>query len=192
MSGLWTKNFQALKNIWLCGGAIYTMSALKDSTGTLRWTLSDSQNYYAYDLPSTSPMAYASNNPALGTSYACGILRVGGSAITPTTEDYNLNETLSDITYLSTVNEKPVWNDSTGEVSQTAKLTIQNAGAEAVTVREWGLFVRMAKYRGSNPGEQFLIYHATLDTPVIIAASQSAMLTLVRTVILTDPVSWPE
>lgn len=192
MAGVWTNNFQALKNIWLCGDALYSMSAMKDTSGAKRWSVSDTVNYHNNAFPITSPMAFVLANDIGAGSTADCIVKVGGGSAAPAATDYDLTEALSGISYLSVVNEKPVFNDSTGEVSNTIKLTLQNVGAEAVTIREWGLFARMWNWNGGTNQFRFMIYHATLDAPVIIAASQSAMLTLVRTVILTDPVSWPE
>lgn len=191
MAGVWTKNFQALKNIWLCGDANYYLSCLKDKDGNLNWTVSDTINYHNYELPVTSPMAYCSAGEVTGLVSNARIF-LGSGATTPAVTDYALTEEIAGISYLSVVNEKPVWNDNTGEVSNTVKLTVQAGNAE-VTIREWGLFVRIPFYRGNSGwSHRYLVYHATLDTPVTLAPSQSAMLTLVRTVILTDPVSWPE
>lgn len=193
MAGVWTKNFQSLKNIWLCGDANYYLSALKDVDGNLRYTVADTVNYHGNRFPVTSPMTMCIAAPSAGSSGSADcFIKVGSSSTAPTENDYDLTENVTGISYLSVVNEKPVWNAATGEVSNTIKLTIQNTSADAITIREWGLYARLAQYRESTYNYKYLVYHATLDAPVIIAASQSAMLTLGRTVILTDPVSWPD
>lgn len=191
MAQAWTNNYQALKNIFLCGDAITDLSCLKDTGGNIRSTVTDGVNYHNTGILATSPLAAVQTDDTAGY-LGYGLVRVGGGDTTPAATDYELTRILSNISCLSVVNDKPTWNANTGEVSNTIHLTVQNTAAEAQTIKEWGLYVRLPVYRGSVFTYHYLVYHATLDSPVTINPSQSVTLTLTRTVTLTDPVSWPE
>ena len=192
MAQAWTNNYQALKNIFLCGDAIPDLSCIKDTGGNIRSTVTDSLNYHDLGILATSPLAVVKTDDTVSGYLGYGLVRVGGGDTTPAITDYELTGILSNISYLSAVNDKPTWNANTGEVSNTIHLTVQNTAAEAQTIKEWGLYMRIPSYRGSASSYHYLVYHATLDAPVTVNPSQSVTLTLTRTVTLTDPVSWPE
>ena len=191
MAGLWTNNYQSLKNSWMCGDVIPDISALKDSTGTMRFTVSDAVNYHGNDWILTSPLARMQVTDTSGYS-GYTLVEVGGGSSAPAVTDYAMTAPLTNISYLSVVNDKPVWDENTGEVSNTIHLTIQNTAAVSQTISEWGLYVRVPTYRGGTSFLHYLVYHATLDSPVSLAPAQSVTLALTRSVTLTDPVVWPE
>ena len=185
MSGVWTNNGKALRNAFLCGDFITGLSALKDRDGNFGVTV-DTENLNNHGSATgiiRSLMCPVSNDTYVGSAFLrC---EIGAGETAPTVMDYELASRFrnNEISYLSIVNEKPVWNAVTGAVENTVKLTVQNRAAEAVTVREWGIFI-------ANLSRWHLIYRATLDSPVTLQPNQSAMLTLTRSVTLTDPVVW--
>lgn len=184
MSGVWTNNGKALRNAFLCGDFITGLSALKDRNGNFGVTL-DTENLNNHD--STTGIIRSLMCPVSTAEYTSSAhlrCEVGAGDTIPTVMDYELaSRFTNEINYLSVVNEKPVWNVATGAVENTIKLTMQNRAAEAVVVKEWGIFI-------ANLSRWHLIYRATLDSPVTLQPNQSAMLTLTRSVTLTDPVVW--
>ena len=183
MAGIWTNNFKALKNVFLCGDYIDGLSGVRLVSGQIYTTLSLSENGHGLRVV-TSPMCAMNSGEAYEANNL--FIRIGSGNSTPAATDYDLESVLTNISYLSIINEKPLWNTATGEVTNTVKLTLQNVGAEAVTVREWGVFAEPV----TGWGNYMLIYRAVLDTPVTLAVNQSATLTLTRSVTLTDPVVW--
>lgn len=178
MAGVWTLNWKAIKNVLLCGDAIEGLSALKDMNGNLMVTLTAAINEHT-SRSVASPMGLMNGF----------FVRYGSGNTAPAESDYMLNTVLSGISALSTVYEKPVWDTATGVVSNTELVTIQNTNSAAVTVREWGITMRDPISGSLN--RDYLVYRAVLDSPVTIQPNQSAMLTLTRSVTLTDPVVWP-
>lgn len=177
MAGVWTLNWKATKNALLCGDWIENLSAIKTTNGTMIVSLSASVNNHDSGIALWTALASLSTDN----------ISLGSGSTAPAESDYALETPLSGINMLSVVNEKPTWDTQTGTVSNTVKLTVQNVNATAVTVREWGIEFR---YTGYNL-EHCLLYRAVLDSPVTIQPNQSAMLTLTRSVTLTDPVIWP-
>ena len=180
MAGVWTLNWKATKNALLCGDWIENLSTLKATSGAYYTSVSASQS--RHDMTQ-----YWS---ALGYLGGTGSILLGSGSTAPAESDYALETPLSGYNVLSVVEEKPVWDTTTGVVSNTVKMTVQNRNAEAITVREWGM-LRPFVYPGSSNTHFFLLYRAVLDSPVTIQPNQSAMLTLTRSVTLTDPVVWP-
>jgi hypothetical protein len=178
MAGVWTLNWKATKNALLCSDWIEGLSAPRDENGNYRYTLTTTVNYHggAGLWPGLKP---------LNTSE----IVLGSGSTVPAETDYRLATPLSGVSHLSIVNEKPTWSASTGVVSNTVILTVQNTNAEAVTVREWG--IRGWFGTAEIGAGWFLFYRAVLDSPVTIQPNQSATLTLSRGVTLTDPVVWP-
>lgn len=176
MAGVWTLNWKATKNALLCGDWIEGLSMLKDTAGNYRTTVSASQSRHDFTQ-------YWS---ALGYLGRTDCIPLGSGDTAPVESDYALETPLSGYNVLSVVEEKPVWDTTTGVVSNTVKMTVQNRNAEAITVREWGI----QRVDGSLSFWS-LLYRAVLDSPVTIQPTQSAMLTLIRSVTLTDPVVWP-
>lgn len=176
MAGVWTLNWKATKNALLCGDWIEGLSMLKTTSGAYYTSVSASQN--RHDITQ-----YWS---ALGYLGGTGSILLGSGSTAPAESDYALESPISGYNVLSVVEEKPVWDTTTGVVSNTVKVTVQNRNAEAVTVQEWGI----QRIDGSH-SVFFLLYRAVLDSPVTIQPNQSAMLTLTRSVTLTDPVVWP-
>lgn len=175
MAGVWTLNWKATKNALLCGDWIEGLSMLKTTNG----------NYCTSVSASTDRHHWTRYWSALGYLGDTRFIPLGSGDTAPAESDYALKTPLSGYNALSLVEEKPTWNTATGVVSNTVKMTVQNRNAEAITVREWGI-----QYLIPEAGF-FLFYRAVLDSPVTIQPNQSAMLTLTRSVTLTDPVVWP-
>ena len=175
MAGVWTLNWKATKNALLCGDWIEDLSMLKTTNG----------NYCTSVSASTDRHNWTRYWSALGYLGDTRLIPLGSGSTAPAESDYALESPLSGYNVLSVVEEKPVWDTTTGVVSNTVKVTVQNRNAEAVTVQEWGIqhLIPEAGF--------FLFYRAVLDSPVTIQPNQSAMLTLTRSVTLTDPVVWP-
>ena len=181
MAGVWTNNWTAMKNALLCGDYIEDLSALRLENGNLYKTLTSSANSHGNPYLHSALGVMAVNGQYVDNMW----ITLGSGDTAPAPTDYAVERPLSGISYLSVINEKPTWNTSTGVVSNVIKLTVQNTNASAVTVKEWGVFVQPG-----NTGK-FMIYRGLLDSPVTLNATQSATLTLTRSVTLTDPVVWP-
>ncbi len=177
MAGVWTLNWKATKNALLCSDWIEGLSAVKTIGGGYLVTLAANINKHGQGA------VWYGLGPLSSTD-----IWLGSGSTAPAETDYCLETPLSGISHLSIVNEKPVWNTSTGVVSNTVILTVQNTSAEAVTVREWG--IRRWHGNADVGSGWILFYRAVLDSPVTIQPNQSATLTLTLSVSLTDPVVW--
>jgi len=186
MAGLWTNNWKAVKNAFLCGEFIPGMSAPVNTGGAAVVTQREDGSGSVDDRGPrffTSPMgAYYATAALPGNNAAGSFIRVGTGSAAPAAADYNLAATAADVSYLSAIKERPSYNAAAGTVSCTVKLTLQNTADAAQTITEWGIF-SAGNYLTCG---QCLLYRALLDSPVTLQPNQSATLTLTLSVTLTD------
>ena len=177
MAGVWTNNWQAVKNTMLLGNIKQGLNTLKTVAGE---TVANTAATVI--VRGVSPLA------AYGSSVG-NLLRVGTGSAAPAATDYSLSDP-SAVTYLSTANEPLTYDVAAGTASKTVKLVVQNNAAASVTLREWGIWTSIQKYAGSSPTYEnyVLIYRALLDTPVTLAQYETATLTLTISLTLEDPI----
>ncbi len=181
MAGTWTKNWRAFRNIMLMGSHHNGLSTITNVDGV---TVADR---YGENLTATSPVGIYNNE--LGGTNSAGSIRLGTGNTAPAASDYNL-ESAANVNYLSCAVSAPVYDDSTGTVTRTVTVSVQNVGSENVTIREWGIFgtVRTVVYY-SNSVATALLYREVLDSPVTLGQYQAATLELTVSLTLTDPMS---
>lgn len=187
-TGVWTNNWRAAKNLMLLGHYIYGLTTLIRRNGYIQ-SASDGtgavHNIY-------SPMGpYMTGNSGWeGWAYC----RFGSGSTSPSASDYRLESMLShtDIVVDNVYNVSETVSGST--VTRTVKYVLRNPSDSAsITVREWGIFLSTG-YTGSGYVElnnDYLVYREVLDSDVVLAAHQSATLTLTVSMTLDDPVPDP-
>ena len=178
MAGTWTRNWRAFRNIMLMGSHRNGLSTIRNIDGV---TVADRYND---NLTATSPLGLFSNDQGTSTS-SCSI-RLGTGNTAPTTADYQL-EQRANVNYLSCAVGAPVYDLSVGTVTRTVTVSVQNTGAENITIREWGIFGSVRTYVSCIATA--LLYREVLESPVTLGQYQAATLELTMTLTLTDPVS---
>ena len=171
--GVWTNNWQGVKNAMLCGFVRNGWSTVRDENGNLV----DGYN-------GAMPMGSYQNVNAASSTYPALIFGTGTAA--PAATDLGLSHKwTSGISRVAIVNGTLSYDDSTHTASKVVKATIQNTGVNPVTVTEWGIVGRA--WRGSSSYPDILLYRALLDSPVTLNQYESATLSATITVQLTDP-----
>lgn len=178
MAGAWTNNWRAFRNIMLMGCVKNGFSTVILQNGT---TMADDT---ANNVSATSPLGLYNNE--LGNATGINAIRLGTGNTAPTAADYAL-EANAAVSYLSVITGTPTFDTSTGTMTRTVTLSVQNQSAENITIQEWGIFgtVRTLSYSSNNRGTA-LLYREVLDTPVLLSPTQAATLTLTMTMTLTD------
>jgi hypothetical protein len=181
MAGVWTNNWKGIKNAMLLGmaSADYRSgwSTVLDLNGNSRG------NYTVYQVVSPVGQYYNSNTGSGATgSYSPNrnAIVFGSGNGTPAASDYCLGaKWTSNISRVS-LSESDSYDDTTHTKTKTVTCTVQNTGASAVTIREWGI--------EGYVGTPVLLYRALLDTPVTLQQYESATFTCTISMRLTDPI----
>ena len=177
MNGVWTNNWRGIKNAWLLGAIKYGLSTINSTSGVV----SDTSYLFTPDL--YSPFGSFTWTPN-GEAQRDRWIRVGTSGTTPTVNDITI-ATSSNIAVLNTVDASATYDVDNGTASRTIKVTLQNTGSSSVTLREWGIFTKVT-LRSSIVSA--LVYRELLDTPITLAALETAVLTLTLNIALNDPI----
>lgn len=179
MAGIWTDNWRAFRNVMLMGSMHDNLTTIHKTDGTTTGTR------YGDNLSAVSPLGIY-NLDESGSSSACTI-RVGTGDRTPAASDYNL-ASRANVAYLSLVEAAPVYDDQAGSVSRLVTVSIQNQGANPVTIREWGIFgvIRTQVYASQSVATA-LLYREVLDMPVTLTQYQAATMEVTLRLTLTDP-----
>ncbi len=169
--GVWTNNWQGVKNALLCGFVRRDWSSVFDAGGNLI-------QRYQGGLPLTefsNANSVGSTNPVL----------VFGTGIRPpaATDRALASKWSSGISRVAVENGELLFDETTHTASRLVKATVQNTGSSPVTVTEWG--IAGCGYR--NGTCEVLLYRALLDSPVTLQQYESATLSVTVTVQLTDP-----
>lgn len=174
MAGSWTNNWTGIKrivatNTTAAGTVVLTSGA--QLTG----------EYYQHTTKPSMPMDDVYGSASTSTGYVT--LRIGGeqSVVTPSPSDYNIYGPItSGINYVSVVNGTISYNPSTGIAERVDSVTIQNTGAGAITVYEWGLFGSLPLRSSGITYAEMLLYRGVLDTPVTLATFETITITFTR------------
>ena len=169
--GVWTNNWQGVKNALLCGFVRRDWSSVYDANGNLI-------QRYQGGLPLTD---YTNSNSASSTN---PVLIFGTGVRTPAATDRALaSKWTSGISRVAVDNGEMLYDETTHIASRTVRATVQNTGSSPVTVTEWG--IAGTGYR--NGTCEVLLYRALLDSPVTLNQFESATLSVTISVQLTDP-----
>lgn len=172
-SGVWTTNWEGIKNAMLCGFVREGWSTIKDENGNLLDSYSGA-----------IPMGYYTNSNGVSSNNPCIIFGTGSGAAS--VNDLSLSHKwTSNISRVSLTNGPISYDDTTHTATRTITTTVQNTGSTPVTVTEWGITGR--GMRGTANFE-VLMYRALLDTPVTLNQYESATLTVTISVQLTNPI----
>ena len=188
MSGVWTNNWQGVKNLMILGYAYPGLSTVKDKSGNTV-TLDDATKSYLATSPFSAHRKHASSN-----TYAPATEVLLGSGDTaPAATDCDLETPItSGLTCSLVTNNSVTWDTEHGKATRHIFVTVQ-AGAAAKTIKEWGLYSILGSKTATastsnNSSGDILVYRALLDTPVELDAYESAVLDLELSITLDDPV----
>lgn len=171
--GVWTNNWRALKNAYLLGGVV------REGWSSVRKP--DASLVGGVDYIN-SPISRTYNTNSYVNGDDVMVIIFGTGTATPLATDTSLQaKWTTGISRVSVENGELSFNDETFTVSRTYKATIQNTGATAVTVSEWGITV-------DEHANEVLIYRALLDAPVTLRQYESATLELTVRMSLSDPI----
>lgn len=173
-SGVWTSNWEGIKNYLLCGFVRDGWSTIKDENGNI-----------ADGYSGATPMGDYQNLNYPTTNAPVIIFGTGSTA--PSVNDLGLaHKWTTNISRISLTNGSRIYDDTTHTATKTITTTVQNTGSNPVTITEWGIVGRA--WRGTNNNFDVLMYRALLDTPVTLNQYESATLTVTITVQLTNPI----
>ena len=185
-NGVWTDNWRATKNLMMLGCIQPGLTTLKTAAGV---TLTDTEPDHAYRT--VSPFAAYTGADSQYTAFQGGanMIRLGTSDATPAASDYRI--TLSDsIREVSVGNESVSFDVPNGSATRAIDLIVENVGASAVTLREWGVYQRVmyiTAHTANWTNHVVLVYRALLDSPLTLAPGETAALRLTLAVTLSDP-----
>ena len=171
--GVWTNNWQGVKNVLLCGFVRSGWSTIYDAEGNLI-------TRYEGALPLND---FTNGNTASGSSPA---LIFGTGTRAPAAADRALaSKWTGNISRVAVVNGEIQYDAATHTATRQIKATVQNTGVNPVTVTEWGITGRGV--RGTNNYPEILLFRALLDSPVTLNQYESATMSMTISVQLTDP-----
>ena len=177
-NGVWTNNWQALKNTMLLAGIYPGLNSIIDISGT---AVSASTNTYLASPP-LGPVFTSGNNN--NTSFS---IRLGTGTNPAAASDYTLAES-ANVNYLSTGSSIATFDDVTGTMSRTYTVTAQYVGAGTITLTEWGIYGKVW-YRAANTNyAQAMVYRELFDTPIVLTQYQAAALEVNLSMVMSHPV----
>ena len=200
MPGLWTDNWRGVKNAVLLGAFYPGLSTVTDSMGSTVSHVPD----MGYCDTVLSPLAghttgsaasYNLDTVAVHNGYGTYVLLGNGGNVDPSASDYTLGG-VPLLRYLSVAAGDPSFDTVRGKCSRSYTVHVQNTGAAAVTLTEWGLFVSLSRentgtgtsYRHFVGSYPVLVYHATLPAALTLQPGASATVELTLELTLDDPV----
>ena len=177
-TGVWTNNWQALRNTMLLGGIYPGLNTITNTDGS---TVSASTAPYF----AASPMgAYALSQQAM---WRKATIRLGTGTNVPAAGDYTIAEA-ANLGYLSIGSIAPEFDTNTHTMTRTVTLTVQYNGTGTITLTEWGLFGCPGSKTGNSiNGNNVLIYRELFDTPVVLSQYQAAALEVNLSMTLSNP-----
>ena len=183
MAGVWTNNWKGVKN-WMLLGPHYSSgsSGLRSGWDTIKRLDGSTLSAISSHPCCVSPVGHYrnSNDPGVDSNGNQNAIVFGSGVGTPDASDYCLGaKWTSNISRVS-LSQSESYDDATHTKTKTVTCTVQNTGAAAVTIREWGI-------EGSVTGYATLLYRALLDTPVTLQQYESATFTCTISLRLTDP-----
>ena len=168
MTGVFTKNWDGMKNSMVLGGVSRNgESTVRDISGSL-----------VRAVNCVSPLRSVASSFQPNSSN--NSIWFGSSDAAALNTDITLGSVYSSgVTYVASTNSEISWNGDTA--SRTFSVIIQNTATDSKTIREFGIV-------SASSGNAVLLYHGVLDTPVTISQYESAGLTLTVSMTLSDPV----
>lgn len=186
--GIWTNNWQGVKNTMLAGSVIDNFSTIvltsgTNSSGIRRYpsplkTL-DRKPSNSYSIESNPDSSFGSNN------YVAVLFGTGTNALQAS--DYQLASIApAGLQQLAVSSEDIVQNTQTHTLSRKSTISLYNSTTTDIQITEWGLF--MSGGNGSWTSGATLVYRELLQAPVIIAPSASANFELTVSLTLDNPI----
>lgn len=180
-TGVWTDNWQAIKNTLLLGNVRPGMNTLVDLSGTTRSASNQETRLYV-----TSPFGMYSTSDGYGT----GVLFGSGTAA-PAAADYTLADRIPSgrLSQIAAVNAPLVCDPALGTAEKTVYVTVQCRYASGITIREWGIWA-YCDMTTNNYGDsgRYLVYRGLLDTPLTLQENETATLALTLSLTLDTPI----
>lgn len=169
-SGVWTTNWEGIKNQRLCGFVKAGWDTIFDQNGTLISSYGGGMPLNNYGNTNTPSNAHPI------------VIIFGTGTATPTVSDVALGAKWdTNISRVSVENGSLSYDDTTHTATRTVKATVQNTGTLPVTITEWGI-------SGVSSHNPVLLYRALLDEPVTLNQHESATLTVTISMQLTNPI----
>ncbi|MBQ2618478.1 MAG: hypothetical protein IJG08_03260 [Oscillospiraceae bacterium] len=178
MAGVWLDNWRGLKNLMLLGAVSDSVRADWDTVVNTSGRLITASTGNG----GVSPMAgYYNGNSGRTHASSPNALVFGTGDDAPSASDFCLQAKWTANLSRVALEETNSYDDSTYTKTKTIDCTVQNTGADAVTVREWGI-------ESSILGNPVLLYRAVLSSPVTLYQYESATFRCTLRMRLTDPV----
>jgi len=178
MAGVWLDNWEGLKNLMLLGTVSDSIRADWDTVINTSGRLITASTGNG----SVSPMAgYYNGNSGRTHASSPNAVVFGTGDEAPSSADYCLQEKWTSNISRVALTESNSYDDNTFTKTKVLDCTVQNTGAEAVTVREWGI-------ESSILGNPVLLYRAVLSSPVTLYQYETATFRCTLSMRLTDPI----
>ncbi|MBR4425553.1 MAG: hypothetical protein IKS66_06380 [Oscillospiraceae bacterium] len=178
MAGVWLDNWEGLKNLMLLGTVSDSIRADWDTVLNTSGRLITASTGNG----SVSPMAgYYNGNSGRTHASSPNAIVFGTGDEAPSAADYCLQEKWTSNLSRVALTESNSYDDNSYTKTKVLDCTVQNTGAEAVTVREWGI-------ESSILGNPVLLYRAVLSSPVTLYQYETATFRCTLSMRLTDPI----